>query len=348
MSSVEKQRQELIRSLFLKGIPALWCPPITHYSDDGSIDFPRMSAHFAFMSPHVKGVLIPGSTGDGWELNEEETLALAQWAIEQGRASGTSILLGVLRTQTEEMLATLQTMLALIRQTTGVYDPHEALAAAGVCGFALCPPRGNGLSQQQIETGFARVLDEGLPIALYQLPQVTENEVSPETFAALVERYPNLIMVKDTSGEDRIVPSSAPRENVFFVRGAEGAYARWLKGTGGVYDGFLLSSANSFPAQLAAIVRDIEGERLDAARATSEGVAAVIREVFALVQPFPHGNAFANANKAIDLFNAYGPSANRAEPPMLHAGVRLPKEVITATGEILARHGLLPAKGYLG
>jgi hypothetical protein len=149
----------------------------------------------------------------------------------------------------------------------------------------------------------------------------------------------------------RLEPESqclAPREGVFFVRGAEGDYARWLKGTGGVYDGVLLSSANSFPAQLASIVRDIGGGRLDTARATSESVAAVIREVFALVEPFPHVNAFANANKAIDLFNACGPSANSAEPPMLHAGVRLPKEVIAATGEVLTRHGLLPDKGYLG
>lgn len=347
MNSVEKKRQEFIRSLFPAGIPALWCPLLTHYRDNGVIDLDRMSAHLSYLSPWVKGYLIPGSTGDGWEFNEEETLALAQWAIGKGHASGTSMLLGVLRAQTQEMLATLYAMLALIRHTTGANDPREALTAAGVCGFALCPPRGNSLSQQDIQAGFSRVLDEGLPIALYQLPQVTENEVSPETFTALVEKYPNLIMVKDTSGEDRIALSPAPREDVFFVRGAEGNYARWLKGTGGVYDGFLLSSANSFPAQLAAIVRDIECEKLDAARATSESISAVIREVFALVEPFPHGNAFANANKAIDLFNAYGPSANRAEPPMLHAGVRLPKEVIAATGEALTRHGLLPAKGYL-
>jgi dihydrodipicolinate synthase/N-acetylneuraminate lyase len=156
--------------LFPAGIPALWCPLLTHYRDNGVIDLDRMSAHLAYLSPWVKGYLIPGSTGDGWELNEEETLALAQWAIGKGRASGTSMLLGVLRAQTQEMLATLHAMLALIRRTTGANDPHEALTAAGVCGFAVCPPRGNSLSQQEIQAGFSRALDEGLPMALYQLP----------------------------------------------------------------------------------------------------------------------------------------------------------------------------------
>jgi hypothetical protein len=44
--------------------------------------------------------------------------------------------------------------------------------------------------------------------------------------------------------------------DVGLLRGAEGRYARWSKAHSGPYDGFLLSSANSFPAQLAAILDD--------------------------------------------------------------------------------------------
>ena len=82
------------------------------------------------------------------------------------------------------------------------------------------------------------------------------------------------------------------------------------------------------------------------ARAAREPVR-VTPEVFALLQPFAYGNAFTNANKAIDHFKAFGPKALRKEGPMLHAKVRLPEQTISGTGAILTRYGLMPDKGYL-
>ena len=61
----------------------------------------------------------------------------------------------------------------------------------------------------------------------------------------------------------------------------------------------------------------------------------------------PYGNPFANANKAVDHFFAFGPKARDAPPPRLHAGVLLPADVIHAAGDTLLRHGLMPEKGYL-
>ena len=79
-----------------------------------------------------------------------------------------------------------------------------------------------------------------------------------------------------------------------------------------------------------------------AARLTS-----VVAEVFQLVNSVADGNPFANGNKAMDHFFAHGPRAAEISPPRLHAGSRLPLEVIRATGEALSRHGLMPNKGYL-
>ena len=69
--------------------------------------------------------------------------------------------------------------------------------------------------------------------------------------------------------------------------------------------------------------------------------------MFGIVTGLPHGNPFANANKAMDHFFAFGPQAKDAPSPRLHAGRCLPGDVIRATGEALARHGLMPGKGYL-
>jgi len=79
----------------------------------------------------------------------------------------------------------------------------------------------------------------------------------------------------------------------------------------------------------------------------SDRLTAVIQEVFGLVKGLPDGNPYANANKAIDHFFAFGPRALSVLPPRLHGGSRLPAEVMRATGEILSRHGFAPGYGYL-
>jgi hypothetical protein len=134
---------------------------------------------------------------------------------------------------------------------------------------------------------------------------------------------------------------------VFLVRGAEGDYARWLRSAGGAYDGFLLSTANSFPAGLLNVVNGIREGRLADALRISTALSGAVGEVFGLVGEIPCGNAFTNANKAIEHFMAFGPRASNREGPMLHGGIRIPAAIISTTGDILGRYGLMPEKGYL-
>jgi dihydrodipicolinate synthase/N-acetylneuraminate lyase len=168
-----------------------------------------------------------------------------------------------------------------------------------------------------------------------------------ELVCSLAKRFENFIMFKDSSGEDRVARSGKNLAGVVTLRGAEGDYARWLNGAGGPYYGFLLSTANCFALELGQIVADVSGGRLEDARRMSGRLTAVINEVFRLAASLKDGNPFTNANKAIDHFFAHGPPAAEVQPPQVHAGTRLPAEVIRATGEILSRHGFMPVKGYL-
>ena len=347
MNDRQTERIRLVQTIFPDGIPRLWCPLLTHYRDDKTIDFGRMESHFAYISPWVKGFLIPGSTGDGWELTEEETLQVAEFAVAHTRGKDIHLLIGLLRPDVRGVKGTLSAMkgrnifhLLENKGADPVMSPHH------ICGITICPPRGKTLSQAEIDSGLSEILDMDLPTALYQLPQVTENEAAPEVFSRLTEKYSNLIFFKDSSGNDRIASSSVDKGGVFLVRGAEGDYARWLREAGGPYDGFLLSTANSFPRELRSVVENLEKGDFKAAGETSGRLSTVIGKVFAIVQPLPHGNAFTNANKAIDHFLAYGPNAASHPGPLLHAGVRLPREILSATGEVLDNQGLLPEKGY--
>lgn len=347
MSTVASKRKNLQELLFPRGIPPLWCPPLTHFDAGRRIDLGRMEAHLAWMMPHAKGYLVPGSTGDGWDLDDAETDTVVRFAVEMARTRGVSLLLGALRKKTTDVTGSIERFLGILHKLTGKTDSLAALVAAGVSGFTICPPAGKDLDQATIGAALEIILDMGLPVALYQLPQVTGNETAPETFAKLVAKYPNLILFKDSSGADRIALSGVDARGVFLVRGAEGDYARWLRSAGGAYDGFLLSTANSFPAGLLHVVNGIREGRLAEALRVSTALSGAVGEVFGLVGEIPCGNAFTNANKAIEHFMAFGPGASDREGPMLHGGIRIPAGVISATGDILRRYGLMPGKGYL-
>jgi dihydrodipicolinate synthase/N-acetylneuraminate lyase len=348
MNMIAQKRQTLMQEFFSAGAPRLWCPLLTHYGRDGSIDLDRMSAHFHHIVPWVRGFLIPGSTGDGWELDDQETMQVAKFALQQAQKQEIYLLLGALKRDTESVQRTISGMLKLIdpKGLSGD-DTVRILKKKRVCGFTVCPPAGKMLTQADMEAGLSGILDLGLPTALYQLPQVTENEVLPETFGRLLEKYFNLIFFKDSSGQDGIATSSVDKGGVFLVRGAEGDYAKWLREAGGPYAGFLLSTANCFARELSTLIDNLEKGDQKKAEEISARLTAAITEVFALVQPLPCGNAFTNANKAIDHFFAFGPRADTKEGPMLHAKVRIPGDILAATGMMLQRLQLMPASGYM-
>jgi dihydrodipicolinate synthase/N-acetylneuraminate lyase len=306
-----------------------------------------MEAHAAWMSPHARGFLVPGSTGDGWELDESTAGRLVAAAVARARATGSSLLVGALRRDSADALRAIVRFMELLGDLTGVAEPLARLASAGVAGFAVCPQSGPGLDEEAIAASLEGLLDLGLPLALYQLPQVTGNELSPAGFARLAARYPNFLMWKDSSGLDRVALSRPEAGGIFLARGAEGSYARWLKDAGGPYDGFLLSAANSFPSGLATLAQAVAGGRATEAAALSASLDGAVTEVFGLVAGLRRGNAFANANKAMEHFMAFGPGAAGREGPVLSGGERMPAAIIAATEEVLRRRGLMPERGYL-
>ena len=331
---VLQTRRELQARLFPAGIPRLWCPTLTHFSEARTPDGPRLRRHLEVLAPHVQGILVPGSTGEGWEMDDADIRRLLEIVLNAAGSIGLHVLIGVLKTSVDDMLACLDGM-------------HDLVSQPCVAGVTICPPRGSTLSQQEISDGLSRVLDRGLPTALYQLPQVTGNEMSAETVWSLAAHYPNFILFKDTSGADRVAMSRLDFRGVFLVRGAEGQYARWPKMAGGCYDGFLLSTANAFASQLAEIQQCIDEGREEAASALSTRIETVVTRAFDIVATFPVGNPFTNANKLLDHVMAYGKAANLHQPPLLYSGVRLPHEYVAQATAVLHDHELLPNNGYL-
>jgi dihydrodipicolinate synthase/N-acetylneuraminate lyase len=299
------------------------------------------------MAPWVKGLLVPGSTGDGWELSPDESSQVVKFALDQVGRLDLHLLAGALRPASEDALRSIQNTLEVLKTRAGSADLGVSLEANRVCGFAICPPRGQERTQADLDQALSRILGLEMPCAIYQLPQVTQNEMGADLIASLAERFPNFILFKDTSGTDRVTSAGLDLGGVFLVRGAEGGYAQALKNGGGAYDGFLLSTANNFARQLHHVAECIAVGRADEAHRLSEVLSQGTQAMFGLVAGVKEGNPFANAGKAVDHFYAYGPGAVNVPPPRLHAGCRLPVAVIREAEAVLTRYGLMPARGYL-
>ena len=327
-------RRQLQALQFPHGVPRLWCPALTHFLAAKEPDAKRIRAHLDHLSPCVKGILVPGSTGEGWEMNDTDIRTLLAIVLDVAHELGVHVLVGVLKTKTEEVLACLDSM--------EDFRTHPAFV-----GVTICPPKGSELTQASIQLKVSRVLGRGWPTALYQLPQVTQNEMTAETIAALAKEFPNFILFKDTSGADKVAMSGLDLDGVFMVRGSEkGGYATWHRKAGGPYDGFLLSTANVFSRQLDDMLNLIDVGRFDAAEAISEKLELVVEQAFSIVSEFSAGNAFANANKVLDHCMAYGDRALQVAPPLLYSGTQLPMNFIENAVKLLQQYSLMPTHGY--
>ena len=104
-------RTALIRSLFPSGVPQLWVPTLVFYDEAGRIDRERQFAHLAFMAPYLKGYLIPGSTGDGWDMTDGEAIAALESVIPFALKHGLDLIVGILRPTPDSVLALLEKVL---------------------------------------------------------------------------------------------------------------------------------------------------------------------------------------------------------------------------------------------
>jgi dihydrodipicolinate synthase/N-acetylneuraminate lyase len=160
--------------------------------------------------------------------------------------------------------------------------------------------------------------------------------MDPQTVASLAAEFPNFVLFKDTSGLDRVARSGLDFGGVNFVRGSEqGGYAKWTRAVGGPYDGFLLSTANVLAPELNRVLHLMDlGDSLGAEKLSLE-LEGLVSSVFAIVQNYSVGNAFANANKLMYHFRSNRQSFSTTPAPMLYCGERLPWEFIERTFELV-------------
>lgn len=322
--------------------PQLWVPHLTHYyrdeTDTAHVDIERTAAHIRQIRAHVKGFLIAGSTGDGWDLTEAQFRNLLEITIHPNAFDSTCrYLIGCLGRTTEAVL-----QLANIAEDWVTTHHLEQQFA----GLTVCPPVDAFATQAQIQTHFQTVLSNTTaPIAVYQLPQITQCELDADTLTVLAEtgRVP---LFKDTSGADRVAKAGFNHPAVFMVRGAEGNYFEALK-PNGRYDGFLLSTANCFGAQLENIIQHANQGQQSKAAEQSAQLSQVVTCIFERASGINGTNPFSDSNRAVDHIVAHGADWRAVPAPLLVIGTELPFDFIEFAEREIAALDMVPEQGYL-
>ncbi len=347
MSDIKNQRMGLIKKLFPDQFPQIWCPPLTHYDQNGKIDFARIKKHIASIAPYINSYLVAGSTGDGWEFDFDEYKAILDFFFSQLKPEmDFNLLIGILRTDLQGMKKNLDYALTYLQERNIKVNAGE-YENSRFKGFVICPPKGKDKPYEEMKVEMESIIKLGYPIVLYQLPQITENEMHPDLVEYFGRQYTNVYMIKDSSGKDVVANDGRDYEGIILVRGAEGNYSKMLKKTGGPYDGFLLSTGNTFAKELAQIISYINNDQQNDADVLSDKITAAINEAFALVANLPSGNAFTNSNKLIDFINAFHCQYHEHPGPRLHSNNQLPVNLLDKIADILKKENLYPDQGYI-
>jgi 4-hydroxy-tetrahydrodipicolinate synthase len=308
----------------LAGRDPLWVPLLTHYAADGSVDTARMAAHLQSIAGSVDQIMLAGSTGDGWEMDDRRFDALIAFAASPA-ASGCRIMFGILRPSTTEVVARVQRLEAFLGDLPELRERFV--------GVTICPPVNSEAGGEEIIAHYRQVLEVSTSaVAVYQLPQVTGCRTEPETLATL-SANPRIVMFKDSSGEDAVAASGRDFGAVHLVRGAEGGYAEAVLDQG--YAGWLLSSANVMPEALREIATLLRVGRNAEAIERSRWTAEIVERLFKIAADEGGANAFSNANRAGDHVRAHGAAWGDPPPPRKQDGEPLSQDVVARAAELL-------------
>lgn len=160
-------------------------PTLTPYDRRGDVDYGAIRAHVDFLiEKGVQGLYPGGTTGEGPLLRNDERRKIAEVMVDQARGRVPVIVqIGALTT-----------------------DDTIALAAhardAGAAAVAAVTPWYYVLSDAALIEYYRRVALalEGYPLFLYNIPGNTGNNLTPATVAQIAAQNPNVIGIKDSSG----------------------------------------------------------------------------------------------------------------------------------------------------
>ena len=166
-------------------MPAITTP----FNEDLSIDHEFIGKHVNWLVDHGSTGIVPlGSLGEGNTLRYDEKVAIVKTCVD-ALAGRVPVMPGISALSTAEAV-----------------ELARDCAAVGCSGLMVLPPYVHNGKMHETRAHFGAIFEAtDLPCMLYNNPIAYGTDVSPEIMAELVDRYPNMKAVKESSGDIRRV-----------------------------------------------------------------------------------------------------------------------------------------------
>jgi len=211
---------------------------VTPFKSNGEIDFPALKKLVKHISKGKCEYLVPlGTTGESVTLSMEEKKAVMDCVLETNKGK-LPIVMGLGGNNTQEILHQLET-----------YD------FTGITALLSVSPYYNKPSQVGIIAHYSLIANASpLPIILYNVPGRTGSNMSVETTLALAQCQPNIIGIKEASGNiEQIMEIIRSRPKGFLVISGDDGITFPLMCAGA--DGVISVVANAYPKDFSNMVR---------------------------------------------------------------------------------------------
>ena len=211
---------------------------VTPFKSNGEIDFPALKKLVKHISKGKCEYLVPlGTTGESVTLSMEEKKAVMDCVLETNKGK-LPIVMGLGGNNTQEILHQLET-----------YD------FTGITALLSVSPYYNKPSQVGIIAHYSLIANASpLPIILYNVPGRTGSNLSVDTTLALAQSQPNIIGIKEASGNiEQIMEIIRSRPKGFLVISGDDGITFPLMCAGA--DGVISVVANAYPKDFSNMVR---------------------------------------------------------------------------------------------
>ncbi len=240
---------------------------VTPFSENGAIDFAALARIIErVIEGGVDYILALGTTSETPTLSADERRAVAMF-IRKRVAGRVPTVVGVGGNCTRSVVETLQ---------SGLTDGYDAV-------LSVCPYY-NKPNQEGLYRHFKAVAEASpLPVILYNIPGRSGVNMMPETMLRIVGECPNVIGVKEASGnleQAKRIAGLLPKD--FALISGDDALTVDMMRLGGV--GVISVAAHVYPAEMVKTVRLATEGRFDEA----DNVVASIAPAIALL--FEEGN----------------------------------------------------------
>lgn len=248
----------------------VWTALVTPFKDDASrsVDYDALGALVERQIAAGVAALVPcGTTGESPTLSHAEHDQVVEYVVARVNRR-VPVVAGTGSNSTVEAL----------RLTR-----HAAQAGADAA-LVVCPYY-NRPSPRMLERHFGRIAEEcALPIVLYNVPSRTGVDLLPETVAALHERHPNVVAVKEASGSALRAAEIRDRSGIRVFSGDD-ALTLSMMSYGAL--GVISVASNVVPGPVVRLVAQALAGDFTAAGASHAGLHRLFGALFREPNPVP-------------------------------------------------------------